>query len=441
MWHMGYLFRPASHFSIMLALVLCAAASVSGGIEESQYAGSIDSAPIHYNSGTPADVLARLVADVNAGRRKLPWDEQHGYLPAVLKALNIPVESQVLVYSKTSFQNSRISPATPRAIYFNDDVYVGWVQHGDVLEMAATDPQRGPVFYTLKQQYSSPEKLALGRNQQCLQCHVTNRTMGVPGPMVRSVYTHPSGFPILTADTFETTHRSPLEERWGGWYVSGTHGEQRHMGNFTVRNELEAFDADLDKGANVTDLTKFFDTSPYLSPHSDIVALMVLEHQCHMHNLLTRAAYETRQALMMQAAMDENTTQLNETSQRRIEQAGEAVLRYMLFADELYLSDPVVGTSGFAEKFQQAGPRDRQGRSLRELDMGKYLFRYPCSYMIYSDAFEALPGPMKDYLYRRLHEVLTGKNDEGFRISTAKRQAILEILRETKKDLPDYWRN
>ena len=282
--------------------------------------------------------------------------------------------------------------------------------------------------------------MALGRNQQCLQCHVANRTMGVPGPMVRSVYTHPSGFPILTADTFQTDHRSAMEERWGGWYVTGKHGEQLHMGNFTVRTEIEADRADLSKGANVSDLTGFFDTEPYLSPHSDIVALMVLEHQCHMHNLLTRAAYETRHALMIQQSVEGGSDELTEATQRRIAQAGDAVLRYMLFADELYLTDAVTGTSGFAQKFEAAGPRDRQGRSLRDLDMGKYLFRYPCSYMIYSEAFEALPTEMKDHLYRRLHQVLTGE-DESFRISTAKRQAILEILRETKDDLPGYWRD
>ena len=179
--HMGYLFK-ARYGLLAAALALMPAFDGHGGIEESQYAGSIDAAPIQYNTGKPADAVARLVADVNAGRRTLAWDPHKGYLPAVLKELNIPVESQVLVYSKTSFQNSRISPATPRAIYFNDDVYVGWVQHGDVLEIAATDPQRGPIFYTLPQQRTQPRDMALGRNQQCLQCHVANRTMGVPGP-------------------------------------------------------------------------------------------------------------------------------------------------------------------------------------------------------------------------------------------------------------------
>ena len=441
---------------MFLPLSLLIAATALAGIEESQYAGSIEADPIRYSGPAPApapgspgtpgsasgavDVVARLIEDVKAGRQPLAWDEQHGYLPALLKALEIPIESQVLVYSKTSFQNSRISPATPRAIYFNDDVYVGWVQHGDVLEIAATDPRRGPIFYTLPQRPQKPQTLSLARNAQCLQCHVGNRTMGVPGPMVRSVYTHPAGFPLLTADTFDTDHRSELRERWGGWYVTGTHGQQRHMGNITVRTERQAADADLDQGANVTDLSRLIDTSAYLSPHSDIVALMVLEHQCHMHNLLTRASYETQHALMLQQSMGQTPDgELSEATQRRIQQAGDAVLRYMLFADEAYLTDPIEGGSGFAERFAAQGPHDGQGRSLRELDLGKYLFRYPCSYMIYSEAFDSLPAAMKEHVYRRLHDVLTG-GDDSIRISTAKRQAILEILRETKDDLPDYWR-
>jgi hypothetical protein len=199
-------------------------------------------------------------------------------------------------------------------------------------------------------------------------------------------------------------------------------------------------------GLNATDLSRWISTAPYLTGHSDIVALLVLEHQAEMQNLITRANFLTRQALYEEAdinkALGRPADHRSESTVSRIKNAGEPLLRYLLFSGEAPLTDAVRGTSGFAEEFAQCGPRDDHGRSLREFDLHCRLFKYPCSYLIYSAAFDALPGPVKEYVLQRLWDVLNGKDasPEFAHLSAADRRAILEILRATKPGLPEYWR-
>jgi hypothetical protein len=265
--------------------------------------------------------------------------------------------------------------------------------------------------------------------------------------LVRSVFTDPTGQPYFGSGTFNTDDRSPFHERWGGWYVTGTHGLQRHMGNEVVRDEDQPERLDVEHGANVTNLTERVETSPYLSPHSDIVALMVLQHQARMHNLITRLGFETRIALhydrIMNEAMGRPLDYRSDSTQRRIAAAGDKMIEGLLFVDAFHWQDAVAGTSRFAADFTALGPRDDQGRSLRDLDLSTRLLKHPCSYLIYSAAFDQLPAPALEYAYERLFEVLSGTNhDERFaQVSEQDRRAILEILRATKADLPDYWRS
>ena len=260
-------------------------------------------AAIQYNTAPVTDRVAGLQRQLRDGKAKLEFDDQHGYLKAVLKALNVPVSSQVLVYSKTSFQAPRISPRMARALYFTDDVFVGWVPGGDVLEIASVDPRQGVVFYTMDQ--DPGPKPRIDRRDECLQCHASGGTLGVPGLVVRSVYVERSGMPLFNAGGFVTDHRSPLSQRWGGWYVTGTHGSQRHMGNVFVEDRDHPDELDREKGANVTDLKGRIDIENYLAPSSDIVALMVLEHQTRMTNLITRVGWEIRMALSDQKAINQ----------------------------------------------------------------------------------------------------------------------------------------
>ncbi|MCA9228984.1 MAG: hypothetical protein KDA47_25380, partial [Planctomycetales bacterium] len=344
----------------------------------------------------------------------------------------------------TSFQAERIAPETPRALYFNDDVYVGFCQNGDVLEVSASDGLLGTAFYTVDQRGDGA--LAFTRQgDNCLTCHASSPTGGAPGHLVRSVFADARGLSLLAAGTYRTTHASPFGERWGGWYVTGTHGSMRHMGN-VLASRHEPENLDRESGANVLELSDRFRTSPYLTPHSDIVALMVLEHQSQMHNALTFASYETRSALhydqVMNEALDRPADHQSESTDRRIAAAGERILRHLLFTNEFQLESPVKGTLTFAEDFAAVGPRDPQGRSLRDFDLRTRMFKYPCSSLIYSASFDALPAPMKSYVTRRLGEILDGhdaKNPDFAHLTEADRQAIREILVATKPDLAACW--
>ncbi len=412
---------------------------------EGSYILPLDHAAIQYATAALDDPVTRLKRRISEGKVSLSFEPDHGYLPALLKELDVPVSSQVLVFSKTSFQAPRISPRTPRALYFKDDVSLGWVRGGDVLEIATTDPRQGTIFYTIDQEEASKPRIE--RRGECLQCHASPGTVGVPGLVVRSIYPEPSGMPLFHAGSFVTDHRSPLNQRWGGWYVTGTHGSQRHMGNVFVMDRDHPDKLDMEAGANVTDLTGRFDTGAFLSSHSDIIALMVLEHQTRMTSLITRLAFETRMALHDQKAINQAlgrpAEELTDSTKRRIGNVAEALVKYMLFVEETALEDPIKGTSGFAAEFAKKGPRDSSGRSLRELEATTRLFRYPCSYLIYSEAFDALPVAAKDRVYRRLWEILSGQDQSSTfaRLSNTDRRNILEILLETKPGLPDYFRS
>jgi hypothetical protein len=402
-------------------------------------------APIHYNTAKSTDPIALLQKRIDGGKVHLAHDDQHGYLQAVLKTLAVPPSSQTLVFSKTSFQRDLIAPWKPRALYFNSDVYVGWVQGGEVLEVAAVDKQLGPVFYTLSQEATAQPHFTR-HTDSCLQCHEGSNTSNLPGLMVRSVFPDASGMPMFSAGTFHTTDASPFKERFGGWYVTGQHGSLRHMGNLVLRKGDDPDHLDLDRGANQNNLSSQFDPTAYLAPGSDIVALMVLTHQTQLHNLITKANYETRMALRDQKAMNqalhEKPDHVFESTPRRIKGACEPLVRGMLFCEEARLSDSITGSSDFSKEFVAAGAKDNHGRSLRDFDLHTRLFKYPCSFLIYTDSFTALPGPAKDWIYRRLWDILTEKDTgpEFKHLSTDDRNAIREIIAGTVKGLPAYWK-
>ena len=392
----------------------------------------VDHAAIEYEAGPFEDPVARLARAVAGGSATFDYDDRFGYLPTLLDRLDIRTDSQVLVFSKTSFQADRISPRTPRAIYFNDDVAVGIAHATGVIELAALDPRRGAVFYTLDATRSTRPRFA--RPNGCLRCHHGAATLGVPGPYVGSVSTSATGRPDFRLGTVVTDHRTPFEERWGGWYVTGTHGATRHRANSLARNPASPAGLVEAANQNLTTLVKFIDPANYLAPTSDLIALMTLEHQTHMVNLLTRAGWDARIA--------EHDGLLDEAEAAARRSGVEQIVRYMLFADEAALTNPFQGVSTFTETFPIRGPRDARGRSLRDFDLRRRLFRYPLSFMVYSAVFDGLPDPVRTPIHERLFEVLTGDaaTDRFDRLSAADRRAILEIVRETKAELPEYWK-
>lgn len=367
----------------------------------------LDHPAIQYEKTTPHDRAGLLGEKLNKFEASLSYDPEFGYLKSLLQALHVPASSQLLVFSKTSFQAPKIFPRMPRAIYHSDDVTVGYVRGGDVLEIASVDPQLGTVFYTLDQEESVHPMLV--RRTECIQCHLGASTLGVPGLLVRSVHVDRMGNALLSASSYVTDHTSPLSQRWGGWYVTGTHGSQYHMGNQVLENR-GGTELDLSKGANLTSLSGQIDVYAYLQPTSDIVSLMILEHQTRMTNLLTRLGWETR--------MEADAAKLDDTVRE--------VVEYMLFEKETPLKEPIKGSERYAADFAALGPKDHKGRSLRDLDMKTRMFQYPCSFLIYSEQFDALPQSAKDKLYRRLRE----------RLTELKRLEVIEILKDTKRGFP-----
>jgi len=427
-------------FSAALSLLL-----INGkGVEAFQSVDEFEKEPILYSKSTPENRVSTLKTQIENGELSLARTPEHGYLPALLEALKVPVESQTLVFSKTSLQMRRISPRTPRAIYFNDDVYVGFCQSGDVLEISAVDPKLGTVFYTLDQ-HASEQPVIQRQTESCLVCHSSSRMEGVPGHIIRSLYVDAGGQPLLSAGSRTVDHTTPVQDRWGGWYVTGTHGAQKHLGNLVIRSRDVVEPVDNGEGQNVTDLKFRINPDRYLSAHSDIVALMVLEHQALVHNRLTKASFETRQALaydaMMRQMLDKPDDALLESTTHRIQQVSDRLVEALLFVNEARLTEPLKGTSGYAEQFAMHGPRDSRGRSLRDLDMTTRMLKYPCSYLIYSQTFDQLPSLAKESVFKKLWDVLSGidTSEKYSHLTPKDRQAIREILRETKSGLPDYW--
>jgi hypothetical protein len=379
---------------------------------------------ISYERAPVNDAISRLNARLRAGEVTLESSGPSGYLASLLKTLHIPIESQVLVFSKTSFQAPRINPKNPRSIFFGDTVSVGWVRGGPVLEVIAQDATQGSIFYTLAQSQDGVPQFE--RNDTCTSCHTSDATQNVPGPFVGSVFPGVDGI-TMYGPAYTTDHRSPFELRWGGWFVTGTHQATRHMGNAVATDPLDLGAMITPATVHVTNLEGRFDMTGYLSPHSDIVALLVLEHQAQMLNLITRVGWEARAG-----AADAG---------RPLDQAAAQLVDYLLFVDEAPLPGPIAGTTSFAAGFNASGPRDSRGRSLRDLDLKHRLLKYPCSYVIYAEPFDAMPPAAKAVVYARLWEILSGRETSARYsvLSDADRRAILEILRETKPGLPEYF--
>jgi hypothetical protein len=392
------------------------------------FGGGLQHPAIQYYSRQVADPVYQLNRRIQSGDVRLKFAGARGYLPALLEELRVPVESQLVVFSKTSLLARLISPQHPRTIYFNDSVVVTWIPGEPFVEFAAQDPQQGIIFYTLDNK-PAERPVITRRNGNCLVCHNSLGSLGVPGMMVRSVLASAGGTPLSYLGSAFPDHRTPFAERWGGWYVTGKRVPAGHRGNATVAIGSKA---SLTTGAaNLESLQGLLDSPAYPTPYSDVVALLVFEHQMHMMNLLTRAGWEARLAL--DGAHGRSDTLLRDL-------AGELV-DYLLFIDEWPLPAVVEGNSGFTEKFSSEGPRDSHGRSLRQFDLEHRLMRYPCSYMIYSAAFDGLPAGLRRAIYRRMWQILSGQEHGGkyARLTPADRQAVVEILRDTKPDLREYF--
>lgn len=390
----------------------------------------LEEAPINYLETQGQNPVRELMDKVDSGELILEYEPGDGYLRSILQELGAPISSQALVFSKTSLQSGRISPQNPRAIYFSDDVYIGWVRGSSLLEIATADPQLGAVYYTFQM---SPQRVFMRReNYRCLGCHEKTVDHGkLPMHMIRSVMARDNGNINLLLKDYATDHTSPIEERWGGWYVTGEHGDMTHLGNAFLKGE-EA----VSLGPSTADtLQQQFDLSMWPTPSSDIVALMVMEHQAEMQNRFADANYAVRRARFVSESDDQADGQSLQTT---VHDAAELVVEHLLFSGEAALSSEIKCSNSFTTDFAAKGPRTEDGKSLRDFDLKTRMFRYPCSYLIYSKVFDALEPELKSEVYQQLWQVLTNQDQSPkfAHLSVQDRSAILDILRKTKTGLP-----
>jgi hypothetical protein len=355
----------------------------------------------------PSDAIAALQDRLDKGELHLTYAEDgHGYLRSVLAALNIPEESQVLPFTRSSLMTGLISPATPRAVYFNDDVAIG-VVHGSSMFELIVNGRDGPAFYTFATNRRSGPRFH-AEISRCTFCH--NREDGAASQwIVANVIAGANGNPLRPGGIdprFDLTdHATAFEKRWGGWYVTGTTGAMRHHGNVTLAPG--AMELPTDAGLNVIDLSGRFDAGHTIASTSDVVALMTLEHQ---------AGFINRAAVL---------------NGRYTEAGADELAAYLTFASEVPLPGPITGNSGFTARFAATGPRDGQGRSLRAYDLKTRLFRYPLSYMVTSSAFDSLSPQARARVWRRLGEILR---------ATPEGRNAMAIAATTVPGAPDTWK-
>jgi len=421
---------PVAAGACVLAVAIAGSAALSGQKADEPWGGVLDEHPrIAYASRPTTDRVAAMNQALARGSRSLRREPQSGYLASVLDALGVPVESQLLVFSKTGVQRAHTGPHTPRAIFYNMSVVVAHVPGAPFLELAAQDPQQGVVFYTLDQTAASP---ALKRQTSCLTCHVSATTLDVPGMIVRSNTVDEGGNVMPQFGSYDVSHETPHPDRWGGWYVTSDplaipYAQRAHTGNITFTRG-----GSTSNQVFVDWLNSAPETRGYLSPQSDIVALLVFDHQMRAINLLTRLNWEARVAAAGTSAAG--------APEPGIGKLANELADYLLFLSEQPPSVPLIARDGFAASLEPQAPKDRQGRSLAQLDLTTRLMRYPCSYMVYSEAFDGLPAAVKQLVYARMIDVLSSPDQRvsDARMSAADRRAVLEILRATKPDFPGH---
>jgi len=416
--------------TVVVAAVVGTAVTAMAQLTERPLDGALKHPAIGYYTQPAHDVVAALGGHVADGTARLPFDAQTGYLKPVLDALDVPVASQMLVMSKTGVQALYTSPSNPRAIYFNDAVTVGYIRGAPLLEIAVQDPQQGILFYTIEQK-AQPAPV-IERRPACLSCHQNYATLHVPGLLARSVFMSPEGLALGQFGSYDADDRTPFRRRWGGWYVTGSDGAMKHIGNAFITETVKREAIVSDDALHRVEPRTLFDGVGYLSTQSDIVALMVFQHQSHMSNLITRLGWEARMA------STQKTGERREAADKHFSETVHELVDYLLFVDEEPLPAPIKGASGFAERFAALGPADHQGRSLRQLDLNRRLMRYPCSYMVYSAAFSALPADARSAVYVRMWDILSGRDTtpKYARLTEADRRAVVDILHETIHDLP-----
>ena len=388
----------------------------------------IDLPPHNYWKRALTDRFTKLKADLESGQIPLDHDSEKAFVISLLKALQIPASSQMLVFSTTSLQLSLISPSNPRALYFGEDLYLGYVPGGRI-EIVSLDPELGGIYYIFDIP-TDTRPLRIERSDRCMNCHAGEDTGHVPGLVIKSVVPGPSGGSLTAFRLRQSGHGIPFDQRFGGWYVTGGQGLTNHWGNLTGRLSAQGL-AKIPIAPG-----ELFDFARYPSDTSDLLAQLLHEHQAGFVNRVVEASYRAR------ASLHAGQGALSAGQAKELDQQARSLVRYLLFADEVSLpAGGVAGDTVFKGEFLRDRRRAANGSSLKDFDLRTRLFQQRCSYMIYSQLFQSLPAAMKDRVYRRLAEALTVEpaSEEYAYLPAAEKRAIHGILQETLTDLPRGW--
>jgi len=424
-----------------------AAALFFTGMAPAQFWNDFDVEPHSYRSRKLTDPVSVFMERVNGGA--IPAFEEEGkeLVKKLLEEFKIPVSSQVFVFTKTSLQRDQVSSDNPRALYFNEDAYLGWMPGGRV-EIASIDPLAGPVFW-FQRPLGRKEDLLFRRTGSCLGCHAGSATNYLPGLLGQSVYPLADGRSAGSIRTFERVgHNIPYEQRWGGWMVTGAgHEALNHMGNaLAVRDQKGLRLEKKTAGQAASDLSVFFDPSLHLIEGSDILAMLAHDHQISAHYRINEAQYRMRQVLFDEKLDPDSGREVWEklpsAHLSALDTSMSRFLKYFLFADEPALKGEIQDGGVYRKDFFANKRVSRHGLSLKDLDLKTRLLKHRLSWMIYSNAFEGIPRAFKEEFYHRLWNILTRPGGvAGFEyLGAEEKAAIAEILTDTKDGLPDYWK-
>ena len=399
--------------------------------------------PINY-SATPTNDRATAISAKFQSRameiRSMPAKKRLQWL---LAELGVPVESQIFVFSKTSLQRELINPEAPRVLYFSDEAYIGWSPTG-AFEVAVFDAKLGATFYVFEPHATKEEPL-LARSGDCLLCH--SRHEHTPSLRTRSVFPDANGEPLSGSGSSNIAPSTPLAERWGGWYVTGTKAPFEHRGNLTGK-KIDDFEGPAAQPTrNLLSLEGVVDTRRYLLKTSDVVPLLMHDHQVHVHNVLSKANQDARIALHRWPAMREILGLPKDAPPQGsclvvFDSQAEKVLDALLCRDEAaWPAGGIQGDGVFAPAYAKTRKPDAKGRSLRDLDLQTRLFRYRCSPLIYSESFATLPKELHDIILLRLSSGLRAfpPSPSFGHLPDDERAAIHEILSATLPNLPVGW--
>ena len=387
------------------------------------------SAPHNYLDWKPRDRFAMIKERIQEGEVKIDTSNDKAFLKSMLDALSIPASSQIMVFSASSLQSEIINPGNPRALYFNEDTYIGWVP-GGLIEIIAADPEMGPMFYVYDRLRPGGAVPSVQRSTKCMNCHAGNATRRLPGLIAESLLVSRAGSSLETFRRDVQGHQIPLESRFGGWHLTGQHNISDHRANVMgIPNAGKNTIVPVEPG-------QYSDLSLHLLPTSDILPNLIHEHQIGFENRLVYAIYTLRQL------KHENKGLLGASAKAEIEERAEEMARYITFAEEAkFPAKGITGAPAYAEDFLRDRKVTKAGISLKDLDMKTRMFKHRCSYMLYTDTWKEAPKELKDRVYYHMALYLRDQPDaQHAHIPAAERMAIRTILKETINDLPSWWR-